>query len=63
MSYRRFSRWIHQTFPHSVCSLAVEVKKFFMDGWTGEIDSRQHRAVGEALGVAAVGVLEELRRL
>lgn len=58
-----FSRWIHQTFPHSVCSLAVEVKKFFMDEWTGEIDSRQHAAVGQALGAAAAGVLEELARL
>jgi N-formylglutamate amidohydrolase len=58
-----FSRWIHQMFPHSVCSLAVEVKKFFMNEWTGAIDSQQHQAVGQALGSAAVGVLEELRRL
>jgi N-formylglutamate deformylase len=58
-----FSRWIHQTFPHSVCSLAVEVKKFFMDEWTGEIDSRQYAAVGQGLGAAAAGVLEELEKL
>ena len=58
-----FSRWIHQTFPESVCSLAVEVKKFFMDEWTGEMDSRQHPAVEQALGAAAAGVLEELARL
>ena len=58
-----FSRWIHETFPHSVCSLAVEVKKFFMDEWTGAIDSQQHLAVEQALGSAAVGVLEELREL
>jgi hypothetical protein len=58
-----FSRWIHRTFAHSVCSLAVEVKKFFMDEWTGEIDSRQHAAVEQALGAAAAGVLEELARL
>jgi N-formylglutamate deformylase len=58
----QFSRWIHQTFPHAVCSLAVEVKKFFMDEWTGEIDSRQYAAVQQALGAAAAGVLEELER-
>jgi hypothetical protein len=59
----QFSRWIHQTFPESVCSLAVEVKKFFMDEWTGEIDSAQHAAAGAALGAAAIGVFEELDKL
>ncbi len=58
-----FSRWIHRTFPVSVCSLAVEVKKFFMDEWTGEIDSAQHAAAGAALGAAAIGVVEELEKL
>jgi N-formylglutamate amidohydrolase len=58
-----FSRWIHRTFPHSVCSLAVEVKKFFMDEWTGEVETEPHRAVEQALGAAAAGMLEELQRL
>jgi N-formylglutamate deformylase len=58
-----FSRWIHQTFPHAVCSLAVEVKKFFMDEWTGDADPQQCDAAREALGAAAVGVLEELEKL
>lgn len=28
-------RWMHEHFPENVCALAVEVKKFFMDEWTG----------------------------
>lgn len=57
-----FSRWIHETFPGTVCSLAVEVKKFFMDEWTGEVDQTQLFAVGQALESAAKGVLAELEK-
>jgi hypothetical protein len=43
--------------------LAIEVKKFFMDEWTGELDAAQHTAIGRALAETVPGVLEELRRL
>ena len=59
----QFSRWIHQIFPDRVCCLAIEVKKFFMDEWTGERDDTQYDAVQKALGSAAAGVLEELDKL
>jgi N-formylglutamate deformylase len=52
--------WTHRNFPHSVCVLAIEVKKFFMDEWTGELDATQFAAVGQALAKAAAGVREEL---
>ena len=55
-----FPRWIHETFPESVCCLAIEVKKIFMDEWTGEVDQTQLHAVGQALHKAATGVLEVL---
>ncbi len=29
------ARWVHATFPSSGCVLAIEIKKFFMDEWTG----------------------------
>jgi N-formylglutamate amidohydrolase len=54
--------WIHREFPNSVCALAIEVKKFFMDEWTGELDTRQHQAIGEALAQAALGVAAELEQ-
>jgi N-formylglutamate amidohydrolase len=58
-----FARWIHQTFPVTGCALAIEVKKFFMDEWTGVPDQRQLDAVREALEATVPGVLEELRKL
>lgn len=54
-------RWIHSEFPGSVCSLAVEFKKFFMDEWTGAPDERQVVAIREALAATLPGILRELR--
>ncbi len=59
----QFSRWVHERFPETACSIAVEVKKFFMDEWSGEVDQTQLHEVGEALRAAGFGVLEELRTL
>ena len=53
-------RWIHENFPGTVCALAIEVKKFFMNEWTGELDAMQHQALKAALNRAAVGVAAEL---
>ena len=56
-------RWIHENFANSVCVLAIEVKKSFMNEWTGELDARQHAAVGKALTHAAAAVSDELERI
>jgi N-formylglutamate deformylase len=55
-----FPTWIHQNFPGTVSALAIEVKKFFMDEWTGQLDVEKHQAIGHALAQAAAGVSEEL---
>ena len=57
------SRWVHATFPGQACCLAVEVKKFFMDEYTGEIDEPVWRGVHEALEATIPGVLDELETL
>lgn len=59
----RFSGWIHETFPETACSLAVEFKKFFMDEWTGKPDRRQLKEISNALQSTLPGVLEELKNL
>lgn len=56
------SKWCHREFPESVCALAIEVKKFFMDEWTGTLDDGKFEAVHGALAAAAEGVAEELDR-
>jgi N-formylglutamate deformylase len=60
---RQFPHWVHQTFPQTGCALAIEVKKFFMDEWTGEPDRAQLEAIRLALQSTVPGVLEELRKL
>jgi N-formylglutamate amidohydrolase len=57
-----FPTWIHQNFPGTVCALAIEVKKFFMDEWTGQLDADKHQAIGRALARAAAGVGAELEK-
>ena len=58
-----FGRWIHETFPQRVCSIAIEVKKFFMDEWRGDADPDQVELIYEALRSTLPGVEEELKRL
>ena len=54
--------WAHRTFADEACVLSVEVKKFFMDEWTGEPEKVLLDAVEEALRSTLPGVLEELGR-
>jgi N-formylglutamate amidohydrolase len=50
------SGWINDRYAGRGCALAVEVKKFFMDEWTGEPDEAVIAAVGDALASAADAV-------
>lgn len=56
------ARWVNESFPGSGCALAIEVKKFFMDELTGELDRPVFDAVGRALAATVAGVNEELGR-
>ena len=58
-----FSHWTHQKFPHSACVLAVEVKKFFMDEWSNELDLTQLEAIRSALQSTVPNVLETLNQV
>jgi N-formylglutamate amidohydrolase len=57
-----FPRWIHETFPESGCALAVEVKKFFMDEWTGRPHQAEIEFVREALASTLPGLLETIQQ-
>jgi N-formylglutamate deformylase len=47
-----FSRWLHYTFPGSVCCLSIEFKKIFMDEWTGELYAEKFNVIKEALSLS-----------
>jgi N-formylglutamate amidohydrolase len=57
-----FSRWVHERFPDTACSLAIEMKKIFMDEWTGEPDAVQLVEMERVLAAAASAVVEALER-
>jgi N-formylglutamate deformylase len=58
-----FPRRIHEAFPGSVCVLSIELKKFFMDEWSGRPDPPIIEAIGRALQSTVHGVQEELQKL
>ena len=54
------AQWTHATFPETVCVLAIEVKKTFMDEWTGQLDRVRFNAIHAALARAAAGIADLL---
>ncbi len=56
-------QWVHSKFPKSTCVIAVEVKKFFMDEWSGELYNNIHKEVKLALASTISGIVQELRKI
>jgi hypothetical protein len=56
----QLARWTHKHYPGSGCVLAIEIKKFFMDEWTGIPDPAQLEAIETGLRSTIPGVLEAL---
>lgn len=54
------SRWVHENYPTSGCALAIEVKKIYMDEWTGREDETAVVSILEALRATLPGLLEEV---
>ncbi len=42
---RHLARFVHTNFPRSGCCLAIEVKKIFMDEWTGALNEAAFEAL------------------
>jgi len=55
-----FPRWINNTFAESGCAIAVEVKKIFMDEWTGKLYEKKYNVIKEVLASTIPILLEEL---
>lgn len=58
-----FARWVNAAFSDSVCAIAVEFKKLYMDEWTGEINRHHLQALATAMRSVIPGVLKELKAL
>jgi N-formylglutamate deformylase len=57
-----FPRWVNTRYGDAGCALAIEVKKFFMDEWSGEPDLPVIDQLRELLQHAVTGVTDELQR-
>jgi N-formylglutamate deformylase len=53
--------WIHRTFPTTGCALAIEIKKTFMDEWSGRLDEVHLGELARALQATLPGLVESLR--
>ena len=58
-----FPRWIHERFPNEACALAIEVKKFYMDEWTGAAYIEHLRALHDAFDAVERDIVDEVKRL
>jgi len=54
------SEWVHERYDGTGCALAVEVKKTFMDEWTGEVDEDHLRQLTSAFACVVPLLLGEL---
>ena len=52
--------WIHRTFPETGVALAIELKKTFMDEWTGRVDIAHLAELKRALAATLPGLQESL---
>jgi N-formylglutamate deformylase len=55
-----FPRWVNREYAGRGCAVTVEVKKTFMDEWTGELDAARFALIGAALASTVPGLLEAL---
>ncbi len=58
---RQLPQWVHENFPTSGCVLAIEMKKFFMDEWSGEVDREAMDEIKRALAATVEPVLAALK--
>jgi N-formylglutamate amidohydrolase len=54
------SKWVHERYPREGCALAIEVKKTFMDEWTGVPDEAAIADTKRALVNATLRALRAL---
>jgi N-formylglutamate amidohydrolase len=54
------SRWINERYAGRGCCLAIEVKKIYMDEWTGQPQEAVIVSIGDALIAATQAVAESL---
>jgi N-formylglutamate deformylase len=56
------AQWVHRTFPETGVALAIELKKTFMDEWTGQLSVAHLAELRRALAATVPGLMDSLGR-
>jgi N-formylglutamate amidohydrolase len=54
------AQWIHATFPEAALALAIELKKTFMDEWSGALDEEHLARLGRGIAATLPGLIAAL---
>jgi N-formylglutamate amidohydrolase len=60
---RYVSEFVHKNFPKSGCALAIEVKKFFMNEWSGVADASAIRLLADCFLSASPVLVDTLKEV
>lgn len=60
---RQLCQFVHENFPQTGCAIAIEVKKFFMDEWTGVCLPEHVNAIRNAFASTVSSTTERLGTL
>jgi N-formylglutamate amidohydrolase len=55
-----FSRWINANFGNRICVLSIEIKKIYMNEWTGELYPDKAALIKKALRTTMPGIIKNL---
>ncbi|NEU08046.1 N-formylglutamate amidohydrolase [Flavihumibacter sp. R14] len=58
-----FGQWLYERYGKNICPVSIEVKKFFMDEWTGEAFPKDIQLIDEMLRSSGTPVLEAMNRV
>lgn len=58
-----FAKWLSNKYGERICPVAVEIKKIFMDEWTGQPDHNQIRHLRELLIASIKPVVNEASKI
>jgi N-formylglutamate amidohydrolase len=58
----QLTSWVHDNYTEKGCALAIELKKVFMDEWSGELDQVRLEQLGRALLASTDPVIEAFSR-
>ena len=57
-----FGEWVHARHPGAALVLSLDVKKIYVDEWSGALDKVAHRAIGDGIAAAAHAALAAFRK-